>query len=89
MDYGLADCAPPVHAIEHPEPPSNPLFGTIKICIDYDSSLLLQRAYSQILSEVEECTWRSWQATDRFREPAYMGKFAYKRGESRTTKMMR
>jgi hypothetical protein len=58
MGYGVADCVPPVHAIERPEPPPNPLSGTIKICIDYDSWLFLQRVYSEILSQVEQRTWR-------------------------------
>ena len=58
---------PPVHAIERPEPPPNPLFGTIKICIDYDSSLLLQRFYREVslkLDNADDAPWlsagRSW-----------------------------
>src|SRR5689334_22501627 len=46
-DYGLADCAPPVHAIERPEPPPNLLSGTIKTCIDYYAPPYLQRGLSE------------------------------------------
>jgi hypothetical protein len=85
MDYGLADSAPPVHAIERPEPPPpNPLSGTIKICIDYDSSLLLQRVYSEILSKVEQCTWALLTIRRPVQEPAEVGSLPYKRGEYRT-----
>jgi hypothetical protein len=64
MSYGVADCVPPVHAVKHSEPPPNPFSGTIKICIDYDSSLFLQRVNSEILSTVEQRIWRCWQFVD-------------------------
>jgi hypothetical protein len=54
MGHGVADCVPPVHAVKHSEPPPNPISGTIKICIDYDSWLFLQRVCSEILSPVEQ-----------------------------------